>query len=94
MYGTIFKMKPKSGALQDVIAEFDRWKRERSPDVPGFVASYALESASGEVISVAVFENEASYRRNADDPEQDKWYQRLRSLLEADPEWNDGVIHG
>ena len=27
---------------------------------------------------------------NADDPERDRWYGRLRPLLPADPEWEDG----
>ena len=29
---------------------------------------------------------------NADDPEQDKWYQEMRQHLEADPAWHDGEI--
>ena len=44
----------------------------------------------GELIGVAVFEDKASYQANADDPEQERWYFRLRELLEDDPEWEDG----
>jgi hypothetical protein len=27
---------------------------------------------------------------NANDPEQHQWYLKIRELLEADPEWEDG----
>ena len=44
----------------------------------------------GELIGVAVFEDRATYRANADDPEQDAWFRRVRELLESDPDWEDG----
>jgi hypothetical protein len=39
-----------------------------------------------------VFDSEANYRANASDPEQDKWYQELRAMLDADPRWMDGDV--
>ena len=45
-----------------------------------------------ELILVAVFRDRESYRANADDPEQDKWYRQLREHLQADPEWTDGEV--
>ena len=47
---------------------------------------------SFEHVIVVVFENKEAYRANADSPEQDARYQKLRALLEDDPEWNDGEI--
>ena len=38
------------------------------------------------------FEDEASYRANADDPETDKMAQQMQQLLAAPPEWHDGEI--
>jgi hypothetical protein len=71
-----------------------QWERERRPNVPGAVAGYLLKprSGAGDLVGVAVFDSESNYRKNADDPEQDRWYRQLRDLLEADPEWNDGDI--
>lgn len=92
MYGSVFRMKPKPGARDAVLQDTEQWYKERGKDVPGFVASYALEAANGDIIGVAFFENEETYRRNAADPGQDAWYQRLRANLEADPEWNDGLF--
>jgi len=45
-------------------------------------------------MGIAVFDSKESYRANAEDPEQDAFYQRWRALMDADPEWNDGEIIG
>ena len=59
----------------------------------GMVAPYLLsEDASETVWGLAVFEDQQTYRDNANDPEQDVQYRRFRELLEADPEWHDGSI--
>ena len=62
------------------------------PKVKGPVASYVLKSEAkvGEYIMVAVFQDKKTYRANADDPEQDRWFRRVRELLQADPVWEDG----
>jgi quinol monooxygenase YgiN len=93
MFGTIFRMRPKLGvemAIEDLMRREERGR----PRPAGFVAGYLFRPRlrPGELIGVAVFESEASYRKNADDPEQDRWYRQLRELLVADPEWNDGDI--
>jgi len=41
---------------------------------------------------VVGFEDEASYRANADDPETDKMSQQYQPLMAAPPEWHDGEI--
>ena len=60
--------------------------------IDGFVSAYVYDTGGDELWGVAVFRDEESYRANANDPEQDKWYRRLREHLEADPEWHDGAI--
>ncbi len=94
MYGTVFRARVKPGREGEVTALFDEWWRERAPRVPGAVAGYVLrpDSGSGELLGVAVFADRASYCANAADPEQDRWYRRLRDALEADPQWEDGEI--
>ena len=52
------------------------------------------DASTGELIGVAVFRDKAFYLANADDPEQGKWYGKLRELLEADPVWEDGEYVG
>jgi hypothetical protein len=94
MFGTIFRMRPRQGQEQVVEELFHRWWRERRPKVTGFVNTYLFKSRSypGEMMGVAVFDSEANYWKNAEDPEQDRWYQELRAALETDPEWNDGDV--
>ena len=92
MYGTIFRMRVKSGKQRELREAFDKWEHERKPKVAGVIASLVLKSdkVPGEFLGVAVFKDKESYTANAKDPEQDKWYRQMRLLLESDPEWNDG----
>lgn len=94
MYGTIFHMRPKAGNEQDIVRLMEQWDRERRPKVKGAIGSYMFRLDKGGLMGVAMFDSKENYMANAQDPEQDAWYRRLRELLEADPEWNDGeVIH-
>jgi hypothetical protein len=94
MYGTVFRMRAKAGREPEVRALFDEWWRERAPAVRGAQAGYVFqpEGSPGEWIGVVVFADRESYRANAEDPAQDRWYRRLREALEADPAWEDGPI--
>jgi hypothetical protein len=89
MFGSVFKMQAKPGKKQELLALFqDTGERP----APGFVAAYAFDTGGDELWGVAVFEDEATYRKNAASPEQDAEYRQMRELLAADPEWHDGVI--
>ena len=92
MYGTIFRLQPKAGRDADVVTLMQEWNRQRGATVPGAQATYLLRSERrpGELIGVAVFADEPTYRANAAAPEQDAWYRRLRAVLAADPVWEDG----
>lgn len=94
MFGTVYSMRPKPGQEQAIAEHLRRWERERRPVVSGTVAGYLFKSKSrpGELIGVAVFDSEANYKANADDPSQGRWYGELREMLQADPEWNDGDV--
>jgi hypothetical protein len=83
-------MKPKPGQKQAVIDLM--MSRRRLRDVDGFVAAYVYDSGD-ELWGAAVFRDEKAYRDNANDPEQDKRFQELRALLDADPAWHDGTVH-
>jgi len=91
MYGTIATMrfKPEAeGQLQDLLSEY------RDLAIPGHVETllYQMDGTDGEYQLVVVFDDEASYRANAQSPEQDARYQRMLALLEAAPAWHDGAI--
>lgn len=94
MYGTVGRFRVKPGRLDDLIGIFNEWERDFRPRIPGALHTFAyqMDADSNVVLAVAVFKDKESYVANADSPEQDKWYQRLRECLNADPEWNDGTI--
>ena len=92
MYGTIFRMKVKSGQSQRVIEIFEEWNTQQKPAVKGAIGGLVMkpDGSSNELIGVAIFEDKQSYVANADRPGQQQWYAKLRDALEADPEWVDG----
>ena len=94
MYGTIARMRVKSDHAQQLQAMNEEWTQERGRQVDGFVASYVLrpDERPDELILVAIFRDRDAYRANASDPEQDRWYRRMREHLDADPEWTDGEL--
>jgi quinol monooxygenase YgiN len=91
-YGTIARMRVKPDHLQQLQALNDEWTQGRGRQVDGFVASYVMrpDARPNELVLVAIFRDRDSYRANASDPDQDRWYRQMREHLEADPEWTDG----
>lgn len=92
MYGTIFRMKIKAGQEQKVVDLFQEWERDRKPNTKGAIGGLVMkpDNSSGELIGVAVFSDKASYIANADNPEQDRWFQKVMESLESEPTWEDG----
>ena len=93
-FGTVYRMKVKPDRVEDFLALNDEWDRTSKPKLPkggGFVL-FRLESDPTTFMGAAFAPSKTDYFTLADDPEQDKWYQRLRECLESDPEWNDGEI--
>jgi hypothetical protein len=88
MFGSVFRMQVQPGKKQDLINEM--MDESRTP--AGMRAAYLYDSGGDEVWGVAIFDDEKSYRANAESPEQDKEYQRMRALLTSDPEWHDGNV--
>jgi hypothetical protein len=94
MFGTIYRMHPKPDQEGRIADHFRRWERERRPLVDGMVSGYLFrpKASAPDLIGVAVFDSEANFRKNADDPAQDHWYRSLREMLDGDPEWTDGDV--
>lgn len=94
MFGTVARVSVKPDRWDDLLAIYDEWDRETKPNTPGAIAGYLyrLESDPNAAIMCVVFEDKTSYFANANDPATDKWYERFRECLSADPEWMDGTI--
>lgn len=90
MYGTVARarVKPEN---REALAKLTRGQDYGT--VPGYVSSYVLHENDSDVSWIfAIFEDRASYDKNADDPAQNERYVEYRALMEADPEWHDGEI--
>ncbi len=81
MFGTIARMQLKPGSYEKMM-ELGQAQEARQTS----------QSDPNEVWLTVAFEDEASYRANADDPETDKMSQEYQKLLAAPPEWHDGEI--
>ena len=94
MYGTVARMRAKSGQSQAIVNMLNEWNRVRRPNVKGVVGGYVLipDDNPDEPVMIAIFQDKDSYVANAQDPQQDQWFQQLRAHLEADPDWTDGEI--
>ena len=91
MYGTIARLKVKPDrveALQRLTERYD------DLEVPGFVGThvYQMDADETEYYLVVLFEDRETYRKNANDPAQDRRYREMRELLAEDPDWHDGEI--
>lgn len=93
MYGTVARLKIKSGHEQSLIDLSNAWTDARGM-ASGQIAEYVynLDCASNIYLLVVVFADRDAYVRNAADPETDRWYREMREHLGDDPEWNDGEI--
>ena len=91
MYGTVARMKFKPGSF-DKMQELMKGFEERQ--VKGFVFNAVFRSNTdpNEVWMVVGFEDEASYRANADDPRSHEMSQQYQPLMDAPPDWHDGEI--
>ena len=91
MYGTLARYRVKPGMMQKLL-DFETDIKDSG--MKGFIAEFTLSTDADPNVcyELVIFENKEAYQAVADDPDQDKRYHQLLELLEAPPEWHDGVI--
>jgi hypothetical protein len=99
MYGTIARLHPTSGRIEDLVALQDRWRLDEAERPAGYRSAWLFLPDQNPydrptVFLVAVFDDRPTYVANAQSPAQDARYQEMRALLEDDPEWIDGFFFG
>ena len=94
MYGTVATLRIKPGSAEKLNEMSERWWKERAPKVKGAISQtvYRTDNDPNAYIMAVVFDSKENYVANANDPAQDKWFQELRALLDADPTWVDGEV--
>ena len=93
MFGTVARMTVQPGKESEFLTIGEEWTRARGEGT-GQIAEYVfrVEGQAQQFLVVGIFRDQETYRRNASDPETDRWYRRMRAALASDPEWNDGEI--
>ncbi len=71
-----------------------RWFRDRRPLARGFVRADLSSNINDpdEFMAAACFADKKAYDTMSDNPDQNTWFEELRSHLVADPEWFDGTL--
>jgi quinol monooxygenase YgiN len=91
MYGTVARTRVKPENRDGLRKVFEG--QAHAAQVPGYLDGYVLFEDDGDGAWLfAVFEDRATYERNADDPAQHQRYLEYRALMEDEPEWHDGQI--
>ena len=91
---TLFRFRALPGQRQAVLDHFEKWEREQKSKATGFRRSILVSGNSdpNEFMGGVRWDNTENYTKNANRPEQDKWFQELRTLLVEDPVWFDGAL--
>jgi quinol monooxygenase YgiN len=93
MFGTVARMTVQPGKEAEFLSVGAEWTQSRGEGT-GQVGEYIfqVEGQGRQFLVIAIFRDQETYRRNASDPETDRWFRKLRATLASDPEWNDGEI--
>ena len=91
MFGTIAHATLKPGQQAKLDTMMEEWKRDIRPKVPGpFVELIGHRAGQPEqVVFVALAQDEATYRRMAEMPEQHQFYLRFNEVFTGEPTWED-----
>ncbi len=91
---TFIRMKALPGRRQAVLDMFDKWEREQKSKAKGYVRSVTVTNNDDPdgIMAGVRFDSVENYNANSDRAEQGAWFQELRAILAADPEWFNGTL--
>jgi quinol monooxygenase YgiN len=94
MFGTIGHLTPKPGGQEKFRALMDDWERTMRPQIPGNVIQLSgrPKDNPNQVVFIALFQDEETYRNLAANPDQDAWFRKMMELTEGDVTWEDVQI--
>src|SRR3954470_18847266 len=82
MFAQVIQGRTSNG--EALRAATDRWLEELSPGAVGWLGSTAGVTDDGRAVAVVRFESAEAARRNADRPEQTRWWEETRRLYDGD----------
>lgn len=92
MFGTVTKLRLRDDVSEDQLKELTRQIESDRPS-SGVSVTLLRERDNPRTLWVmGAFESEDAYRRNAESPEQTARFERIRALIDGQPEWHDGDV--
>ena len=90
MYGTIARIKIKSGKLED----FLEFMKDENRKIPGAIQNYIYQMDEDESILylVVMFSDKQAYLDYSESETSSNRYQKMLPLMEIEPEWHDGQV--
>jgi len=94
MYGTIARFKLKKECLRDFMALGKEWDEHGRIRAAGYINSEILweDKEAGRACMVVHFTSKEAYVKNANSPEQDRFYRKMAACMDGEPEWIDGTF--
>ena len=89
---TVFSMQVKPGKLDELIGMMGEERAEEMRlKAAGWESTVVGKSRNNanEIWVTVTWDTSENYARNAQSPEQDTWFQKMRALLDSDPAWHD-----
>jgi hypothetical protein len=91
---TFMRLKVRPGKLDELRGMMEG--QEGTVAQAGWVASIIGQSKNdeNEIMGAILWDTSENYYKNADRPEQNAQYEKMRALLASDPEWFDcSLLH-
>ncbi|MCC6791859.1 MAG: hypothetical protein IT336_09245 [Thermomicrobiales bacterium] len=91
MFGTIGHARLKPGSRAHLDGLMADWNASIRPRIPGAIVNLIGNAAGspGDIVFVALVQDEATYRNLAAMPEQDAWFRRFAEHVDGDVRWED-----
>ena len=91
MFGTIARATLRPGKRQRLDDLMEEWRRDIRPKIPGAFVELVGHRAGqpDQIVFVALAQDEATYRKLANMPEQHQFYLKFDEVFEAMPTWED-----
>jgi hypothetical protein len=91
MFGTIGRSTIKPGQQAQLDQLMEDWRREIRPKIPGPVVELIGHRAGQpeQVVFIVLTQDEATYRRMAEMPEQHQFFLRAKEVMGGEPAWED-----
>lgn len=92
MFGTIARWRLKAGVSDQQLNDVLGMMRDDRPASSVAILVYRSAKDPREIWVAGAFESREAYVANAASPEQNARFERIRALIDGEPEWHDGDV--